>query len=134
MGDGRSKLREGIENVLILPGIVAGVCGLLWVLGWLQPIAAFVGLTDPPSSYTQPDREPVEPVQDAPPSMPEYAPDRAWVCGYSPTYNNDWHDDALCTNGTEQDRPYLLPNQSFITEADLMRAAAEYEEVLNSQY
>src|SRR5690606_10020305 len=31
------------------------------------------------------------------------APTRArWACRYSPTYNNDWHDDVVCSNGESQ--------------------------------
>jgi hypothetical protein len=56
---------------------------------------------------------------------------RAWSCGWSPTMNYDWHDDVLCTNGSEQDRPYLLPNDSYVTEDEIRRAADEYERHLN---
>lgn len=55
----------------------------------------------------------------------------AWNCSYSPTYNNDWHDDAVCINGSEQVRPYLRGWDSFVTEAELMESAREYEARLN---
>lgn len=60
-------------------------------------------------------------------------PVRVWTCAYSPTMNRDWHDDALCTDGVAHERPYLLPNDSFITRAELMAAAAEHEAWLNSR-
>lgn len=58
-----------------------------------------------------------------------------WTCRYDPTMNDDWHDDVLCTDldGAGYDRPYLLPNDSFVTHAEMMEAAAKYEEQLNSQ-
>jgi len=56
-----------------------------------------------------------------------------WSCGWSPTINSDWHDDVLCTNGTRQKRPYLLPNDSFVTRDEIMRAANEYERHLNGE-
>lgn len=59
-------------------------------------------------------------------------PDTAdWECTYSPTYNNDWHDDVVCTNGSEQVRPSLRNWDSFVTEAEIMESAREYEAQLN---
>lgn len=56
-----------------------------------------------------------------------------WSCSYSPTYNNDWHDDVVCTNGSEQDRPYLRDWDSFVTETEIMESAREYEAQLNGR-
>lgn len=47
--------------------------------------------------------------------------------------NNDWHDDILCTDGIDEDRPYLLPEDSFVEKSEIMRAAAIYEHQLNSR-
>ena len=55
----------------------------------------------------------------------------AWVCAYDPTYNDDWHDDVLCANGLELDRPYLLEGDDFVTEDEIIAAAREYEAALN---
>jgi hypothetical protein len=55
-----------------------------------------------------------------------------WSCRYEPTYNRDWHDDAVCSNGLESFRPYLLPDDSFITEDEFMMAMIWFEEQLNS--
>jgi hypothetical protein len=59
-------------------------------------------------------------------------PGDLWSCGYSPTYNDDWHDDVVCTNGRETDRPYLRPGDSFVTRSELMKAPAAYKADLNS--
>jgi hypothetical protein len=73
-----------------------------------------------------------EPTQPAYVEQPEPVA-QSWSCGYSPTYNNDWHDDVLCTNGVDQDRPYLLQGDSFVDEREIMDAAARYEDMLNSR-
>jgi hypothetical protein len=56
-----------------------------------------------------------------------------WTCYYSPTYNYDWHDDVLCTNGTQQERPYLRSGDSFVTETEMREAAYQYERQLNAR-
>lgn len=59
--------------------------------------------------------------------------DAEWTCDYEPTYNDDWHDDVVCSNGTEQQRPYLRERDSFVTEAEIMESAREYEQQLNGR-
>jgi hypothetical protein len=54
-----------------------------------------------------------------------------WQCHWDPTINDDWHDDVLCVRGVESDRPILLAEQEFVTEAEMMAAAAEYQATLN---
>ncbi|MGO3147227.1 MAG: hypothetical protein ACTIJ6_06065 [Leucobacter sp.] len=54
-----------------------------------------------------------------------------WSCDWSPTMNEDWHDDVLCSNGPELDRPYLLPDWGFVTQEDIMVEAQRYEDYLN---
>lgn len=46
--------------------------------------------------------------------------------------NNDWHDDYICTNGASYDRPYLLPDDSFVEQWEIDKAAVAYEAGLNS--
>ncbi|CAN5509745.1 hypothetical protein BH10ACT6_BH10ACT6_00620 [soil metagenome] len=46
--------------------------------------------------------------------------------------NDHWHDDYLCTNGTDVDRPYLIPDDSFVERSEIDQAAAAYEAQLNS--
>jgi hypothetical protein len=79
--------------------------------------------------------EPVEPEDDPARDYREeeyYNSAPEWTCRYAPTYNRDWHDDAVCSNGVESFRPYLLPEDSFITEDEFMMAMILYEEHLNS--
>jgi len=54
-----------------------------------------------------------------------------WTCYYEPTMNEDWHDDAVCGNGSETVRPYLREWDDFVTEAELMESAYEYAAQLN---
>lgn len=56
---------------------------------------------------------------------------RGWRCYWDPTINDDWHDDYLCSNGANYDRPYLLPGDSFVEGWEIDAAAAEYENSLN---
>lgn len=75
---------------------------------------------------TQPDPEEVVP------DPPARTVEDVWSCEYTPTINNNWHDDVLCSRGLEQLRPILLPNQNFVTEAEMRSAAADYESKLNA--
>ncbi|MBH0010193.1 hypothetical protein [Salinibacterium sp. SWN1162] len=54
-----------------------------------------------------------------------------WLCIWDPTYNDDWHDDYVCSNGTSIDRPDLLPDDPFVESEELDAAAAAYEDSLN---
>ncbi|PTU57870.1 hypothetical protein DBB34_01750 [Sphaerisporangium cinnabarinum] len=56
-----------------------------------------------------------------------------WSCGYSPTFNDDWHDDVLCTDGTQEERPYLREWDDYVTGQEMVDSAWEYEQQLNSQ-
>lgn len=58
--------------------------------------------------------------------------DSAWSCYYDPTYNDDWHDDVLCADGLDVQRPYLLEGDDFVTEDEIMAAASAYETELNA--
>lgn len=55
-----------------------------------------------------------------------------WSCSYSPTMDDDWHDDAECRNGSEVIRPYLREWDDFVDEAELMESAHEYAAELNA--
>jgi hypothetical protein len=63
------------------------------------------------------------------PKAPRAAP--RWSCSYSPTLNDDWHDDVFCTNGSKSRRPYLRPSDSFVTLSEIMESARKYERRLN---
>lgn len=56
----------------------------------------------------------------------------SWTCAYDPTMNRNWHDDVLCSNGSDTQRPSLREGDDFITKAEIMESAAEYEAKLNS--
>ena len=56
----------------------------------------------------------------------------SWSCTYSATYNDDWHDDVLCSNGSESHRPYLREWDTFVEQWEIMESAAEYEAELNA--
>ena len=54
-----------------------------------------------------------------------------WICSYSPTMDYDWHNDVICSNGIESQRPYLRAGDSFITRDEIMSSAEEYQDGLN---
>lgn len=83
---------------------------------------------DVPDSYWEPDQDEIRRLMND--GFPE-AP--GWTCRYSETFNYDWHDDVVCSNGMESHRPYLLEGYDFVTYDDIMAAAADYELYLNSQ-
>ncbi|WP_419817622.1 hypothetical protein [Glaciibacter flavus] len=56
-----------------------------------------------------------------------------WTCSYDPTINDDWHDDVLCSNGVETNRPYLREGDDFITQDEIMESAADFEAQLNAR-
>lgn len=56
-----------------------------------------------------------------------------WSCAYDPTYDQDWHNDVLCSDGVSFDRPYLREWDDFVTEQEIMDSAAEYENALNAR-
>lgn len=55
-----------------------------------------------------------------------------WSCSYEPTMNDDWHDDVLCRNADQLDRPYLREWDSYVTQDEIMESAREYEAQLNA--
>ncbi|MCR2813047.1 hypothetical protein [Microbacterium sp. zg.Y1084] len=56
-----------------------------------------------------------------------------WSCFLDPTFNEDWHDDVVCTNGSERHRPHLREWDSFVEEWELLQSAEEYGQHLNSR-
>ncbi len=62
----------------------------------------------------------------APPAAP------LWKCWWSPTMDRNWHNDALCSNGVSQVRPYLRPADSYITRDELMSSARAWARARNS--
>jgi hypothetical protein len=122
----RGSFGPGVVVVGALAVLVGGL-GISGNLGAVGPLLGFAGgevatVADPVEAGA----DPVDAVADS------VEPDAvAWSCFWDPTMNDDWHDDVLCARGLETVRPTLLPDQSFVTEADMMAAAAEYEATLN---
>lgn len=56
----------------------------------------------------------------------------SWSCVYDESWNDDWHDDVVCSNGTESHRPYLRGDDPFVEYWEIMESAAEYESQLNA--
>ena len=56
-----------------------------------------------------------------------------WSCRWAPTMDRNWHNDALCSNGVSQVRPYLRPGDSYITRAELMASAQAWARARNSR-
>jgi len=128
---GRKRLSLGsvIIELVTAVGGVAAVGATLWVF-MIGP------LWKASTTHYAPDPSPIQEVEDTPrPAPPDLADLPAapglWTCDYAPTMNYDWHDDVLCTNGTDQERPYLLSDDSYVTQGELMNAATEYESRLN---
>ena len=111
----RNRRRRGGFGRLTLLIVGGGVLvAILWTNGYLRPF----GL---PFEHGIPDQ----------PSMSSVAPEASWTCDWSPTMNDDWHDDVLCTRGAETIRPVLRPDSAFVTEDDMRQAGREYEASLN---
>lgn len=82
--------------------------------------------TDPsPEPAPEPSWEPIPGPSEADPGLSH------WTCTYQPTYNYDWHDDVVCSNGSEAHRPYLREWDEYVTEDEIMESAREYEDQLN---
>ena len=62
-------------------------------------------------------------------SAPSAAP--LWRCWWSPTMDRNWHNDALCSNGVSQVRPYLRPADTYITRAELVSSAQAWARARN---
>lgn len=132
-GGGWGDLFAGLFGSAIL---VVGVAALAWFYFIWPMMDAFRWVGDSPPSrgpgyYDAPDPTP-DLSDEYPNRQDDYDQRPTWVCLYEPTINYDWHDDVLCTDGVRRERPYLLPNESFVTDDELMREVAKYEDYLNS--
>ncbi|WP_148576030.1 hypothetical protein [Nocardioides caldifontis] len=108
--------------------IVAAACVALTTSGCIA--TGEVDGNEPPI------REPVEvnPAREARHRVPKIKMSSLWTCTYSPTYDNDWHNDVVCTDGTRSERPYLRAWDSYVTPDEIMESAREYEAELNATY
>ncbi len=55
-----------------------------------------------------------------------------WTCWWAPTMDDNWHNDALCSNGVRKVRHYLRPADSYITRDELMSSARAWARARNS--
>ena len=64
---------------------------------------------------------------------PAAAPSAAgpWKCWWAPTMDDNWHNDALCSNGVRKVRPRLRPADSYITRDELMSSARAWARARN---
>lgn len=88
--------------------------------------------TAPPANALQTWEAEANGCTDSQPTTSDIAPG-AWTCTWDPTYNNDWHDDVICSNGSEQERPYLRPEDNFVTYDEIMETGRQYEDKLNGR-
>ncbi len=114
----------------MMVGVVFAVCvsftstaciGLYESIGEEPPIREEVAQVSQPPV--------VEEVEQVDEPAPE--PEQLWSCIYLPTYDDNWHDDVICSNIIETHRPHLRDGDSYITESEMMESAREYEAELN---
>lgn len=146
MGQRLDRARSGYRRVADVADHVGGVMAIglfaligiavlgfvgVWVLSIVLGFDLFNG-----QSRSQPDGDvprSLTPAEIVPPEPASGPLESAWSCHWDPTMNEDWHDDVLCMSGDQRDRPYLLPDWGFVTQADIMTEAQNYEDWLNSQ-
>lgn len=98
-------------------------------------VVASIGLVGCGSgySYKYDNGDGVEPgyeAEDEPyAATPDTDTDRS-ECVYDPTYNDNWHDDMLCGGS----RPYLLPDDDYITRDEIEAAARRWESGYDEEY
>ncbi|HEY3546446.1 MAG TPA: hypothetical protein VGK17_10170 [Propionicimonas sp.] len=118
-------LRMGFAALAISTGPALAGCSVhdtaTGPIGSRQPSSSAVRSPQPSARTT------AKPQEDG------HAKATRWTCVYAPTMNRNWHDDVLCTKGSDSVRPNLLPKDRFVTEAAIMRAARAYEKKLNAR-
>ncbi|MCC2028819.1 hypothetical protein KEC56_04690 [Microbacterium sp. YMB-B2] len=106
------------------------------LLGRLTPVlVTVVSLIGVVSGYSGPTRR-FEFEERPQPGYEEFIREElglgSWSCTYSPTYDNEWYDDVLCSNGSDSHRPFPQAMDNFVEEGELVDSAAEYEAELNA--
>jgi hypothetical protein len=76
--------------------------------------------------------KPEPPIKPALKPQPKPPPAQVWVCSWSPTYDDDWHNDVLCDNGIASERPRLREGDDFVEQAEMMESAREYARQRNA--
>ena len=67
-----------------------------------------------------------------PQAVQKPAPKQVWVCSWSPTFDDDWHNDVLCENGIASERPRLREWDDFVERWEIMESAKEYARQRNA--
>ncbi len=119
--------------------VLSGIVGIVVILGlitfvyWITGRDTILTHLFAPSTtgVTENDPAPVDGIEPEPVIAPPVPESDRWTCFWDPTMNENWHDDVLCTRGSQMDRPILLPDWEFVTEADIMQEAEAYEDWLN---
>jgi|GEM_PF-2568813 len=127
-----SRVRDAVGTALFVVLMIGFLLGVGWFVGF-RPIEWVIEYGKPKTAVDGPSERPVEVVDDVEVEQPPPPPDMRWRCFWDPTMNEDWHDDVLCSNGVAHERPYLLADWSFVTEDDMLAAAADYESYLNGR-
>lgn len=115
----------GITSACLLAG-----CTSIEVLDdFKQPHLESVEVApEPPAETVQPPAEYVQsPIENGYPLTVG-----KWRCSWDATTNHDWHDDYVCTNGVDFERPNLIPGDTFVERWEIDEAAAAHERTLNS--
>ncbi len=125
----------GICGFALVGGIFyLGIGNLVGDFGWGPALMGDLDESKPTSAapvHRSPDPSPLYPVSDRHQETAGESESSSWECSWDPTMNRDWHDDVICTNGVDWERPYLLPNDDFVTEDEVAQAAREYQDELN---
>lgn len=115
------------------PASALALCVALFIVGCSGSGGRY-GYEEPLDDYS-PSEEYYEPQDYEPDYLDIPSPEpvhTGWSCYYDETFNYDWHDDVICSDGYESHRPYLLDWLDYVTYDDIMVAAAEYEASLNA--
>jgi len=130
-GKTENPMGEFFRTVFGVVFVIVFLGGMLWAFGYLSPFGLpGMGGSTTLSDDTTREVSYVEPEVQAPLDSPPVS--AVWSCDWSPTMDEDWHDDILCIKGSGSLRPSLLEDWDFVTQADMMQAAAEFEVYLNS--
>ena len=63
---------------------------------------------------------------------PKPKPEQVWVCRWSPTFDEDWHNDVLCENGIASERPRLREWDGHVERWEIMESAKQYARERNA--
>lgn len=134
--EARADFGARVIGTVIMITMLAG--GAWFMSGTPDVIGALNGevpasSVPPPVRYVEDDFEPSDiEIEEAQQRAWEDVTGQRWSCFYDPTFNENWHDDVLCTDGPTSHRPVLLEDWGFVTEADMRSAGEDYEIFLNS--